>query len=109
MLNDLVEALEDAGLAFAHYAWSKAPQGDYGTYAEDNGNDLVCDEHHVEKGTDCYLNYFTRDASGAPRITIETILNELRIPWYLNSVQYENDTGYIHFEWGFSVYGEVQI
>ena len=109
MLNDLVEALEDAGLAFAHFAWSKAPDGDYGTYAEDNGNDLVCDEHHVEKGTDCYLNYFTRDASGAPRITIETILNELRIPWYLNSVQYENDTGYIHFEWGFSVYGEVQI
>lgn len=105
MLNELVTALSEAGLKFAHYAWSHEPEGDYGTYAEDSGNDLVCDEIHAETGTDCYLNYFTRDASETPRTTIEGILNSLRIPWYLNTVQYENDTGFIHYEWGFSVYG----
>lgn len=105
MLDDLFEALEQSGLSIAHYAWSKAPEGDYGTIQEDSGNDLVCDEKHVERGTDCYLSYFTRDDSGTPRTTIEGILNGLQIPWYLNTVQYENDTGLIHYEWGFSVYG----
>ena len=105
MFSDLINALAETGYQFAHHAWSKAPDGDYGTYAEDSGNDLVCDEVHAARGTDCYLNYFTRDASGAPRTTIEGVFNSLQIPWYLNSVQYENDTGYIHYEWGFSVYG----
>ena len=105
MLEDLFDALEQSGLSIAHHAWSKAPEGDYGTISEDSGNDLICDDKHVERGTDCYLNYFTSDDSGTPRTTIEGILNGLRIPWYLNTVQYENDTGFIHYEWGFSVYG----
>ena len=53
----------------------------------------------------CWVNYFTRDDTGAPRTTIETALNGLQVPWYLNSVQYENDTGYIHYEWSVSLYG----
>ena len=105
MFNALAAALAEANLNFAHYAWSEAPSGDYGTYAEDSGNDFVADEIHAERGTDCWLNYFTRDDSGVPRTTIEGILNGLGIPWYLNTVQYENDTGYIHYEWGFSIYG----
>ena len=104
-MDELAAALESTGLDFAHYAWSKAPAGDYGTYAEDSGNDLKADNIHTETGTDGYIHYFTRDDTGAPRTTIETALNSLMIPWYLNSVQYENDTGYIHYEWGFSVYG----
>lgn len=105
MLDELINALAETGYQFAHHAWSKAPEGDYGIYAEDSGDDLVCDEKHVERGTDCYLHYFTRDDSSTPRTTIEGVLNSLQIPWFLNSVQYENDTGYIHYEWGFSVYG----
>lgn len=105
MFSALAAALAEANLNFAHHAWSKAPDGDYGTYAEGSGNDLEADSVHAERGTDCYLNYYTRDNSGTPRTTIEGILNSLRIPWYLNSVQYENDTGYIHYEWVFGIYG----
>ena len=105
MLDALATALAEANLNFAHYAWSKAPDGDYGTYSEDSGNDLTANDQHIERGTDCWLNYFTRDDSGTPRTTIEGILNGLGIPWYLNSVQYENNTGYIHYEWGFGIYG----
>lgn len=106
-MDELKQALENTGLEFAHYAWSAAPAGDYGVYAEDSGNDLEADNVHIETGTDGYIHYFTRDDTGTPRATIEAALNSLLIPWYLNSVQYENDTGYIHYEWGFSVYGEV--
>lgn len=104
-LAALATALNETGYRFAHYAWSKAPEGDYGTYSENNGDDLIADGIHIEKGTVGYINYFTRDDSGAPKTTIENALNELRIPWNLNTVQYENDTGYIHYEWEFSVYG----
>ena len=105
MLNDLINALAATGYQFAHFGWSHAPEGDYGTYAEYNGDDFNADLVHAEKGTTGYINYFTRDDSGTPKTTIEAALNSLKIPWYLNTVQLEADTGYIHYEWGFSVYG----
>lgn len=105
MLEELINALNATGYQFAHHAWSKAPNGDYGTYSESSGNDFTADQKHVERGTEGYISYFTRDDSGTPRSTIEAVLNELNIPWYLNTIQYENDTGYIHYEWGFGVYG----
>lgn len=104
-MGDLINALAATGYQFAHFAWSKAPDGDYGTYEEYSGADFVADGIHMEKGTSGYINFFTRDDTGLPKTTIETALNGLNIPWYLNTVQYENDTGYIHYEWGFSVYG----
>lgn len=105
MLEDLVTALTGTGYAFAHHAWSKAPDGDYGTYSENSGEDLTADGKHVERGTEVYINYFTRDDTSTPRTLIETALNNLDIPWYLNTIQYENDTGYIHYEWWCGVYG----
>lgn len=105
MLEQLVNALAATGYQFAHHAWSNAPAGDYGTYSEDSGNDLLCDGVHGERGTDCWVHYFTRDDTEAPRETIEAALNSIPVSWYLNSVQYENDTGFIHYEWGVGVYG----
>ena len=105
IMDELINALAETNYQFAHYAWSKAPDGDYGTYSEDSGADLVADEQHIERGTVVYINYFTRDDTGTPRTTIETALNSLNLPWYLNSVQYENDTGYIHYEWSVGVFG----
>ena len=104
-MTDLKTALTQTGFQFAHYAWSEAPSGDYGTWAEDSGNDFMADCVHGERGTDCWVNYFTRDDTDTPRTTIEAAMNGLQVPWYLNSVQYENDTGYIHYEWGVSLYG----
>lgn len=105
MLSDLINALAATGYQFAHYGWSHAPTGDYGVYAEESGDDFIADCVHAEKGTVCYINYFTRDDSGTPKTTIENALNGLSIPWSLNTIQYEEETGYIHYEWECSVYG----
>ena len=51
------------------------------------------------------VDYFTRDDSGTPKTTVETALDGAGIAWYLNSVQLEEDTGYIHYEWVFEVKG----
>lgn len=96
-------ALESTGLPFAHYAWSQKPP-EYGVYAEDGGDDFLADGEHAERGTTGTIDYFTRDDSGSIRDTIETALKGV-CAYRLNSIQYEDDTGFIHYEWEFSLYG----
>ncbi len=101
MLSDIVAALTATGYSFAHYGWSHSPDGDYGVYAEDGANDLEADDQHAEKVIEGTVDYFTRNDSGAPKTVIEAALDASGAAWKLNSVQFENDTGYIHYEWIF--------
>ena len=103
-VNDLGDALK-AVYPFRHFAWSSAPRGDYGVYAEEAGRDFVANLQHCERGTEGTIDFYTRDDSGTPKRRIEAVLNGLKIPWRLNSVQYEPDTGYIHLEWTWGIYG----
>ncbi len=95
--------LETTGYDFAHFGWSKAPSGDYGVWAEDSANDLMAGNVHVEKAVEGTVDYFTRDDSGTPKAAIEAALNNGEIAWYLNSIQFEDDTGYIHYEWVYQI------
>jgi len=104
-MDELVTALNATELKFAHFGWSKAPKGDYGVYAEDGANDLVAGNVHSERVVEGTIDYFTRDASMAAKATIEAALNGVPVAWRLNSIQFENDTGYIHLEWVFQVQG----
>lgn len=102
MLDALITALTGTGYRFEHYGWSKAPAGDYGVYAEDGGNDLEADGLHSEKALTGTVDFFTRDDSSTPRETIEAALEGV-CAWSLNSIQFEPDTGFIHYEWVFEV------
>lgn len=103
-MNELLNALTIAGFQVALYAWDRPPKGDYGVLSLAEGNDLIADGIHVERGTEGYFDLFTRDATDLPRATVEAILNSFTA-WYLNSVQYEEDTHYIHYEWRWSYHG----
>lgn len=98
-MHELVEALEATGYAFAHVGWSHAPDGDYGVFTEERSNDLRANNVHCESVLRLAVDYFTRDGSGTPKKTIETALNGICCAWYLNSVQFEYQTGYLHYEW----------
>jgi len=105
-LLTLKNALAATGLPFAHYAWANDAyerRVDHGVYAEDGANDLYADGIHSEKVIQGTVDYYTRDDSGAPQTTIEAALNTGEIAWYLNSIQFEEDTGFIHYEWIFEV------
>lgn len=104
-MDELITKLNTTSYPFAHYGWSKAPQGDYGVVSETGGNDLTSNDTHIERGTEGTVDLFTRDDSSAPRIAVETVLNEYGCAWQLNSVQFEEDTGYIHYEWLVGIYG----
>ena len=100
MLDGLKTALADTGYSFAFTAWSKAPNGDYGVYYADNQSQLSADEDAgAEIMLGGYVDYFTRDSSLTPKTTIETALRKVGFMWWLNSMQFEDDTGYIHYEW----------
>lgn len=103
MLEAIENALNATGLLFEHYAWSPAPNSDYGAWAEDGAHDLEADGGHAEQAMTGTVDYFTRDATGACKAVIETALENAGCAWYLNSVQYENDTGYVHWEWVWEV------
>ena len=98
-MHELVAALNSTGYAFAHFGWSSAPTGDYGIYAEEKSNDLRANNVHCETVLRLTVDYFTRDDSQTPRRTIEAALNSIGCAWYLNSTQFENETGYVHLEW----------
>lgn len=96
-------ALDTTGLSFAHFAWINHP-AEYGVYAEDSGEDLEADDIHAERGTSGTIDFFTRKDDGSIRTAIENALQGV-CGYRLNSIQYENDTGYIHYEWVFWIYG----
>lgn len=128
-MDELIKALLETGYPFAHFGWSHAPDGDYGVYAEDGANDLIAGDRHVERVIEGTVDFFTRavdavvvyahdgtiylTADGAyawadrlpAKTAIEAALNAARCAWYLNNIQFESDTGYVHLEWVFQTAG----
>lgn len=101
----LLEALNTTYYPFAMYGWSHAPSGDYGVLAWSGGADFEANGIHTERGTEGTVDLFTRDPTDAPRNAVEAVLNSEGIAWSLNTIQFENDTGYIHYEWVVGLYG----
>lgn len=125
-MDDLIRELTATGIPFAAYGWSKAPKGDYGVFSLDGANDLIAAGRHVERATRLTVDLFTRaidiDVVFAPhgsdgyetpppeelythfehnpkKEAVEAALERVECAWYLNSVQFEDDTGFVHFEW----------
>lgn len=86
-----------------HYkAFSKPNK--YIVWAEDSESsslnaDNIKDEQ-VMQGT---LDYFTKDEFDPIVKTIQNTLNSNEISWALNSIQYEEETQFIHYEWVWEV------
>lgn len=100
---ELIKALNDTGYPFAHHGWASAPNGTYGVYAEDSASSLWGDgkmQGQLIRGT---IDLFTRDDSGMPLEVVQAALCSAEVSWYLNTVQFEEDTGFIHYEWVFEV------
>lgn len=103
--SDFIEAmddLKDEGIPAAHYGWSKErlPSGNYVVYAEDSANDFMADEIHGERATEGTVDLFTRNYAQDAAAPVEAVLESLPgVAWRLNSVQFEEDTRYVHYEW----------
>ena len=63
------------------------------------GNTGYGDGKPTTKTIDGTIDYFTLTEYDSNKELIEQALIDLGIAWRLNSIQYEDDTGYIHYEW----------
>ena len=103
ILDGLKAALDATGLRFALFGWSKKPEGDYGIIRPDDQLQLRVDGDSCEECmTRGYVDFFTRSRTRDEQRTIENALRSLGIAWQLQSIQFEPDTGFIHYEWRFT-------
>ena len=108
-MSKIANALATTGFDFTHFAWSHAPSSDYGVWAEEYGTELKAGDIVVEQVMNGYVDYFTRDDSDAPRTTIQNAMTNAGIVWHLDTVQYEEDTGYIHYTWEYHEHGDEPV
>ena len=109
-LQSLKTLLLAIGLPVFHY-FAANQTGPYIVWAEDGEGDAVhADGRKVERAITGTIDYFTKTENDPVVKQIEDVLDsDDGISWYLNSVQYEQDTGYIHFEWVWEVDGSGQV
>lgn len=101
-------ALKATGIPVAHYGWEKDrfPSGNYIVYAEDSAADLEANGLHIERATEGTVDLFTRDYSDAAKDPVESVFESMPgIVWHLNTIQFEEDTKYVHYEWVVGQYG----
>lgn len=98
-LKTVKDALLKVGVPVSHYRAAKQPDK-YIVWSEDSSpksmwGDDECTFQIIE-GT---IHYFTRTEFDSIAERIQTELNRAGVVWRYNSIQYEDDTGYIHHEW----------
>lgn len=106
-LQDLRDALLTITPNVFHYHAHKQLDS-YIVYAEDTqGNTGHGDNKMTTQTLQGTIDYFTKIEFDSVFNEIQEKLNSLNIAWGLNSIQYEEDTGYIHYEWVFELINEV--
>lgn len=77
----------------------------YFVWQEDGTNDFEAGNIHAEQAVTGTTDLFTKQEFDPWKEDFEQSLNQNGLAWYLNSVQYEEDTGFWHYEWVWETYG----
>lgn len=101
-IRDALVSVE--GLIVYHY-WHPNLNAPYCIWQEDGeGDSLHTNNHKAEQVITGTIDYFTRTEFDENFENIQKVLNELEnCGWMLNSVQYEDETNLIHYEWAFQI------
>lgn len=100
VLQNIGIMLDDAlpGIVFHYYRTNLTCP--YLVWQETNeGDSFRANLYDREQAIEGTLDYFTQTEYDENIDTIQEVLNDLMITWNLESVQYEEDTRIIHYEW----------
>jgi hypothetical protein len=99
ILADIGNALKSVTTNCHHYKAHKQTNR-YIVWAEDGqANAGYGDNKMTTQVITGTVDYFTREEYDDNFDKIQSALNSLNIGWQLNSIQFEDDTGFIHYEW----------
>ena len=102
-----IDKIKDMHLAvtdnvYHYHAWRQTDR--YFVWQEREPDDLIADGVHVERAVQGITDYFTKMEYDPHIDEFEVSMNETPgVAWYRNSEQYEEETGFIHIEWYWSV------
>lgn len=82
---------------------TKLKSSRYFVWQEEGSNDLIADDIHAERATTGTTDLFTRMEFDPWKDAFEKSLDDHGICWGLESIQFEPDTGYWHYEWTWEV------
>nr|DAV78637.1 MAG TPA: hypothetical protein [Caudoviricetes sp.] len=83
--------------AISHAARVKSER--YFVWQEDGSNDLAGDNGHGERAMTGTTDLYTKQELDPWADALGESFDAHGISWALNSVQYEADTGFYHYEW----------
>ena len=89
------------GITVKHYFGTGIP-APYIIWAEESEDDHFAGDGHEDGATTGTIDLFTKTEYDPLKKQVETALDAAGIAWYLNSTQYEDETGLIHYEWVWS-------
>ncbi len=99
ILFDIPAALLTVGVPVSHYQAAHQPDR-YIVWAEDGQADSIWgDDRMQEQALTGTIDYYTKDEYDPNVEAIQAALGETDLAWRLESVQYEDVTGYVHYEW----------
>ena len=77
----------------------------YIVWAEDSeGSSVEADNKKINQSIQGTIDYYTKEEGDTAVESIQNALNSAEVSFYLNSVQYEDETEFIHYEWVFEVF-----
>ena len=93
------------GLRVYHY-FRPQLEAPFCVWSEDGeGNSLQTSNHKAEQVITGTIDYYTQEEFDENIERIQTVLNQIEnFGWSINSVQYEDDTELIHYEWTWSIF-----
>lgn len=100
MYANLLTALAQTGLPLAEEAWETRPDTDYLVVQLDGqGDSLESDNVTTQQAIEGSVDLFCYTKSRANYDTVWSVLRSSGCGVRLSSVQYENETRLIHYEW----------
>lgn len=90
--------------AVSHYERMKSDR--YFVWQEDGANDLEAESRHAERVVAGSTDLYTKQEFDPWIEALNDSFDAHEIAWGINSVQYEEETGYIHVEWVWEVCGD---
>ena len=106
MFDELVSKLKAIqGVQFTEYEWKTRPNGNHGTVQLDfEAEDDNGDDRHQNRAWEGSVDLYTHGKAMLIVAAVESALEDVcEGSWYLNSEQYEQETGLIHREFVFQI------